>query len=541
VPIKVLACGEASFLNSGYAVYMRNLLQNLSKYPDLEIAEFGIYGDNDDKRHQNSWKFFGNNPKSEEEKRVFESSPVNEYGAFKFEETVLKFKPDVVFDIRDHWHFVHENHSPLRRYYKWVILPAVDAEPQNPDWINTFLEADGVLTYTDWNTDVLKRQGQGKIKCFGSAPCGTDSNYRIIERNKLKQDLGLTQYPNIIGTVMRNQARKLFPDLFEAFSLFLQKTGRTDTWLWCHTSYPDGCGWDFPYYLQKYNVGHRVIFTYQCLSCGDIEPKPFSDAISVCRKCGNTNSSMTNPSLAIPPESMPMIYNAFDLYVQYANSEGLGIPAIEAGSCGVPVFEVDYSAMSDVVRKLDGTPLKVQRLYHEIQTNCQRALPDNQYLADKLEEFFNKPSILREAKRLSYQNSAKKYFSWELAGSVWYNTIIQVAKTHTRKWDAQPRIYPINNNLTEDMDNPRFVQWLITEVLHEPERLGTYFHSKLLKDVNTGYVKLGNGGNYFNEFLEVFHGQDYQKFGREEAFKMMAAIAQNRNYWEQQRIESLRN
>lgn len=538
--LKILACGEASFLNSGYAVYMRNILKELVKHTDLEVAEFGIYGDTDDPRHKESWKFFGNNPKPEE-KHIFESSPINEYGAFKFEETVLKFKPDVVFDIRDHWHFVHENNSPLRRYYKWIVLPAVDSEPQNPDWIHTFLNADGVLTYTDWNTDVLKRQGQGKIKCFGSAPSSAENLFDIINRQKLKTDLGLTQYPNIIGTVMRNQGRKLFPELFEAFSLFLEKSGRNDTWLWCHTSYPDGCGWDFPYYLQKYNVGHRVIFTYQCLTCGDVEPKPFSDAISVCRKCGDTNSSMTNPSLALPTQVLAMIYNAFDVYVQYANSEGLGMPQIEAASCGIPVFSVDYSAMSDVVRKLGGEPIKVQRMYHEIQTNCQRALPDNNDLADKLVNFFNQPSILRESKRLHYKNMARQNFSWQLSGSVWYNTIIEVCKNHQRMWDAPGRIYPINNNLTKEMDNAQFVQWLICDVLQEPERLGTYFHSKLLKDVNTGYIKLGHGGVYFNEFLEVFHGQDYQKFGREEAFKIVAALAENRNFWEQKRIESLRN
>ena len=142
--IKVLACGEASFLSSGYSTYMRNLLIELSKYDDIEIAEFGTYGHINDSRHNNKWKFFGNLPASKEEEAKYESNIIYEYGAFRFEETLLKFKPDVVFDIRDHWHFVHENNSPFRKHFNWIIMPAVDAEPQNPDWIHTFLQADGV-------------------------------------------------------------------------------------------------------------------------------------------------------------------------------------------------------------------------------------------------------------------------------------------------------------------------------------------------------------------------------------------------------------
>ena len=41
--------------------------------------------------------------------------------------------------------------------------------------------------------------------------------------------------------------------------------------------------------------------------------------------------------------------NTFDLYVQYANSEGFGLPQVEAAGCGIPVASVDYSAMSSVV------------------------------------------------------------------------------------------------------------------------------------------------------------------------------------------------
>jgi glycosyltransferase involved in cell wall biosynthesis len=54
---------------------------------------------------------------------------------------------------------------------------------------------------------------------------------------------------------------------------------------------------------------------------------------------------------------MCLIYNLFDLYIQYHNSEGFGIPVIEAAACGTPVIATDFSAVCDVVRKVDGVLL----------------------------------------------------------------------------------------------------------------------------------------------------------------------------------------
>ena len=65
------------------------------------------------------------------------------------------------------------------------------------------------------------------------------------------------------------------------------------------------------------------------------------------------------------------------------------MPQVEAAACGVPVMSIDYSAMSSVIRKLKGEPLKIIGVYPELETGCNRAVPDNDYAAQKIEEFFN--------------------------------------------------------------------------------------------------------------------------------------------------------
>jgi hypothetical protein len=69
-------------------------------------------------------------------------------------------------------------------------------------------------------------------------------------------------------TVMRNQPRKLFPNIMSAFANALDnlyKLGLGDiadkTYLYLHTGNPD-CGFDIPKEIIRYGVGNRVIVTY---------------------------------------------------------------------------------------------------------------------------------------------------------------------------------------------------------------------------------------------------------------------------------------
>ena len=94
----------------------------------------------------------------------------------------------------------------------------VDAAPQNEQWLSTFANADGVFNYSDWGHEVLENESRGVIRCLGSAPPSANEAYKPAEdKFKHKEMMGFDGNSKIIGTIMRNQRRKLFPDLFEAF------------------------------------------------------------------------------------------------------------------------------------------------------------------------------------------------------------------------------------------------------------------------------------------------------------------------------------
>ena len=86
---RILFCTEATFLNTGYATYTREILNYLTSTNKYELAELAAYATPNDSRASNiPWKFFGVMPAenaSEEEKKDFQAYPL-----FSSENTGLK-------------------------------------------------------------------------------------------------------------------------------------------------------------------------------------------------------------------------------------------------------------------------------------------------------------------------------------------------------------------------------------------------------------------------------------------------------------------
>ena len=210
---RILFCSEATFLNTGYATYTREILNYLSSTGKYELAELASYAHvNDPRASEIPWKFYGVIPAPEDEAGMnqYNSIPTNQFGEYAFEKVCLDFKPDVVCDIRDFWMLDFAERSPYRKYFKWCIMPTVDARPQARQWMATYQSADACLTYSDWAGGVLKNQSGGKINYLGSSPPSAHPAYQQKDKNALRQAFRIDLNAKIIGTVMRNQRRKLF-------------------------------------------------------------------------------------------------------------------------------------------------------------------------------------------------------------------------------------------------------------------------------------------------------------------------------------------
>jgi glycosyltransferase involved in cell wall biosynthesis len=322
---RILHIGESSFLSTGYAVYSHEVNKRLYATGKYEIAELGCFAEhNHPMSNRIPWRYYVNMPDKNnpnEVARFNARQPNNSFGEWKFEETCLDFKPDIVWDIRDWWNCEFEERSPFRQYYHWSIMPTVDAYPQHPQWLGTYINADSVFTYTDWALLVLN-QSKNLIKTVGTAAPGADvKTFKpVINKKQHKANWGIPPESLIIGTVMRNQKRKLFPDLFASFAMFLKQAPKIiadKSYLYLHTSYPDW--WDIPSLIHEHEISHRCLFTYKCIDCGTAFPSFYQDARGICIRCKKDRAMLPNTHTGISREELASINNLFDCYVQYAN------------------------------------------------------------------------------------------------------------------------------------------------------------------------------------------------------------------------------
>jgi glycosyltransferase involved in cell wall biosynthesis len=538
--LRILMVNEASFLNTGYAVYGKEVLKRLYKTGKYDIAELGCYGEIDNpKRFELPWRYYANLP---EHGAVGEYNAHinNQFGEWRFEQVCLDFRPDVVIDIRDWWMMEFVERSPYRRFFHWAIMPTVDSAPQQEQWLNTYLGADAVFNYSEYGMDVLRQEGNGKIKLIDVASPG--ANLEILKpvqnREEHRQRFGFTNNINVVGTVMRNQPRKLYPDLFDAFRLFLDQnpTLATNTYLYVHTSFPDS-GWDIPFFLRRAGVSNRVLFTYRCSNCGLVFPAFFQDARAICNRCGTPSCHLPNTRQGLSDQEMGAVYNFFDMYVQYSVCEGFGMPQVEAAACAVPVMAVNYSAMESVVKNLSGIPIDIDRMFWDNGTNSERALPRNQDFADKLAKFLNKPKAIRQKLGRDAWMRVQKYYNYDRTAKVWENYLDTIQmKSWEQTWDSPPRIIEPNQNIPKDLSNEQFIRWCVAQVWGEPAMINNYVAIRMLRDLNYGEsTRTGTDVN-FNENAMLSSHSRAHPFHHKEAFENFLKLAEKRNHYEKLRV-----
>ena len=528
---RILFCTEATFLHTGYATYTEEVMKYLYGTGKYELAELGAYSYTGDPQAQTPWRFFGVMPHPEDEKSIekYKQSLRGQFGGYSFEQTCLEFKPDIVCDIRDFWMIEFIYKSPFRKFFKWALMPTVDASPQAKEWMRSYSTADACFSYSDWSGEILKSQSGNKINYLGSAPPSANPAYKPMNKHEIKQRFGIDQDTRIIGTVMRNQRRKLYPDLFASFRKFLDSVDDNKKYkLYCHTSFPDA-GWNIPDLLNEHNLCSHVLFTYVCAETKKCFASPFKGAKTISPFTGTVSAQLSSVKQGLSYDQLAEVMNIFDLYIQYANSEGFGLPQVEAAACGVPVMSVDYSAMTSVVRQLGGTPLKPKALYKELETGCNRAVPDNDYTVSKMIEFFSKSDEERENLSKQTRENFLKNFQWEKTGQQWekyFDSVDIVPEEQT--WMSatniqQPESY---NPELEKMPVNKAVEWLYDNVLMMPEEKQSIEYSETICNILYDYTTGPVIGSFFDEDNSAvsFARKIEQKFyGVQDAYKDLLA------------------
>lgn len=504
---KILWVGEASYLNSGYANYSREILTRLHNSGKFEVAELAGYGKMTDPRVKSvPWKFYANQPEDDEPQEIrnfYKSKVSHEFGEWRFDKTLLDFRPKVVASIRDPWMDSFIQNSHLRRYYSAIMMPTADSVYLQPDWLNTYSKIDGILTYTEWSKKLLDEESGGKINTLGAAPYGIDYDAFSPPENKAahKERFGISGDSIIFGTVMRNQKRKLFPDLIQAFANAIDKMPESVAkrcYLYLHTSYPDKQCWDIPRLIIEAGIGTKTLVSYICKVCKRSHSAIFQDARARCPHCNNTACILPNVGFGHTEQQLVDVYRLFDLYIQYSISEGFGCPQIEAAACGVPLATVDFSAMQDVGLRLNAYLIPVERYFREFESHMLRAYPSNAHLTDLFVKFAQLPGNYRAKLGQKTRALSQEYFNWDRVYDIWEQAILGLPEPK-REWTAPPDIQEPAKEIPEGCSNGDLINYLFNKVYIMPEMRYNLSGIGLLRDLNLGATVTSQGVEHLDK------------------------------------------
>jgi glycosyltransferase involved in cell wall biosynthesis len=505
---KILWVGEAPYLNTGYAVYAKNILGYLASLSKYEIVQLGIYAKKSDPEINNfPWIIVPNCPEENTpEHAQYKENELSQFGSYKFEDVCSEFKPDIVCNIADVWMFEFIFRSPYLKQFKTILMPTCDSEPQPKQWLDVYAKSDKIFTYCDWAKDeLIDCMGpEHRDKIVGSASPVAADCYYPRSKVQLRSQMGIGTHETIFGTVMRNQKRKLYPQLFESFRKYLDMGG--DGKLFCHTSYPDK-GWDFQMLLKRYNLSNNVWFTYKCVNCNKYSLDTFTSLIKECKNCQSITSKMCTVDDGVEAEDLANIYNIMDFYIQPCTNEGFGMPIVEAAACGVPVCTTNYSAPKDIVEKLGGTPIK-HSFSIEPETGLKKAIIDTDHLARIMLDVYNTPKEIINIKRIKTRELFEKFYSsWKRTGQKWENVIDSL---DYGSWDSLEDIKEPNINIPEELNSGFDISsWIIENTLCDPNQLYTFMHARLIRDLSLGFVRKTIGGEYDHELssMQMFNSK----------------------------------
>jgi len=547
---RILWCSEYSQLSTGFSVYGNEVLKRLHATGKYVLAELASYvSDSHPTIPEVPWKVYPALPRegSAAEQAEFASDNINQFGKWKLEQTCLDFRPDIIVDIRDLWMSTFIDEGVFRHLYKFYYMPTVDAIPQRDNWIQVMGNADKIFSYTKWGLEVIKQQGHGQINTICETPPGADFDvFKPMGKTDVRAEFGVSPNVNIIGFLSRNQKRKLIPDLVAAFKKFNDicysneelKPLAKKTYLYLHTSFPD-VGWNIPDVIKNSGVGEKILLTYLCKNCGYYAPQFYKNNICPCPKCGEHAFMLTSTMNGVTREALAKLLNICDCYMQFSNSEGFGMGAVEAAACGVPVMATNYSAMADVVHNTEGFPIKVHALIKESETGCYRAQPCMDSTISNWIDFFSLSKQNRSDLSSRAASLSRAIYDYDVTTVKWMNEFDkEEIKDWKETWDNTEFDLkdPMASLPAPNLENTlEFVLWAAQQVLGR--KLRDYQVIRLAKLLNYGNMSEGyDTSSQFNDGSQLATNSGrIPAFTREQFLQYLIKMRHNINRWEQNR------
>ena len=373
-----------------------------------------------------AWQFLGNPVLLNDNLRVLPSA--GRFASSILPHHVKIYKPDLFVTLADLWNVNYMLNMKREPHFSWIHWLPIDGIPikHGMKWTSAYNAIDVIVAMSDFGERELIK-GRKKwlekndrevptviekiyhgIPTELYVPYDEDQRYELRKNYDWQEDFvwdtacrkkfvkgeeDLNDY-FIFGIVARNQPRKNYPELLQAWAEFAELYKDVILWIHAIPNDPARKSGDLYYIVDQLGCADSVIF---------------SDTIS--------------PWYGKSSKEMADVYNLFDCHFLPTAGEGFGIPTVEAMSCEVFTAITDFTTGNELIDqgrcghiinhgRLEITPGSVMRA-HILATE----------IIKDLEYIYNMSANERKRKaRLARQRVIDKYDS-TLMALKWWNLL----------------------------------------------------------------------------------------------------------------------
>lgn len=239
------------------------------------------------------------------------------FGVKRTAEIVAKVEPDIIVIQNDPWN-IQEYLKEIPKRIPVVATLALDGKNcMHAKQLNVL---HGVVVWT--NFAAMELRAGGYTGPLGVIPLGVDlDRFKPLLIDQARKEMGLPQSlvesGYIVGNVNRNQPRKRLDLTVRYFCKWIREYDVKDAFLYLHIAPTGDKGYDCKQLMHYYGVEKRLIICQPDIGTG------------------------------IKEESLPFVYNSFDVQFSTTQGEGWGLTTMEGMACGVPQIVPNWSALGD--------------------------------------------------------------------------------------------------------------------------------------------------------------------------------------------------
>lgn len=423
---KILVLTDSPMLHTGFARVGKEIFTALNRTGKYEIVCVGWF-------HQNTLEDITYPIWTTKKNEKGAITQADKYGHKSFPGFVDKFKPDLVWTLGDMWMIDHVALAPNRKTFEWVAYFPIDGEPSPSKWGKIVENMDVAVAYGKYGMNVISKKAPKANLRYIYHGVNTEIfkpfDEEVIKKEK-KTILGVEENVKIIGIVARNQPRKAFDKLFEAYFYILN-----GMYLKCNV-----CN---KITVQPYDIVEKKFTSLsECRHCKTKDVKrgkprdnvrlylhaaPVDcgwDLMDLQKDFGLHGKVLINPKIKIgvgvSESTLAVIYNIIDIFTLPTRGEGFGLPILEAMACGTPVVATKYSGH---VEWADGCGELIEPIVFEAEplTNIRRAVIDMDLYVTSLIKLLDNKDLCRRYRRNGIIRA--KEMDWKIIVKQWEKLI----------------------------------------------------------------------------------------------------------------------